>query len=372
MEQELCLPLPHRETTLCPSRRSKGFLIELRVQRPGNPRAERLQMRRDQTAMNRMPATRSRNTKRSKSPKFRYETTRGRMFEGTVEELLDSAIGRGLRGKVQLIFTSPPYPLNRKKKYGNLNGTDYIQWLSALAPRLSQVLKPNGSLVIELGNSWTPGSPTMSTLALEALLAFKSAGNFHLCQQFACHNPARLPSPVQWVNRERIRVKDAYTHLWWMSPSERPMADNRRVLTEYSPSMRRLLKSGQYNNGRRPSQHLIGESSFLTNNGGAIPSNVLTVSNTSSRDAYLRYCRDRCIDPHPARMASQLPEFFIRFLTNPRHLVFDPFSGSNCTGAAAESLKRRWIGVEPNAAYIDGSIGRFGECLTKGKRNCAR
>ena len=300
-------------------------------------------------------------------PVLRYETSRGQMYQGTVESILNSNIGRRLRGKVQLIFTSPPYPLNRKKRYGNLTGDSYVRWLSELAPHLSALLKPDGSLVMELGNSWTPGSPTMSTLALEAFLAFKEKGHFYLCQQFVCHNPARLPSPVQWVNRERIRVKDAYTHLWWMSPSDRPAADNRRVLTTYSPRMQRLLKDMQYNGGKRPSQHTIGKTSFLKDNGGAIPSNVLTIPNTSSNDAYLRYCRKESIDPHPARMPPTLPEFFIRFLTKPRNLVFDPFSGSNCTGAAAESLKRRWLGVEPQADYVDGSIARFQEIVDKRK-----
>ena len=199
----------------------------------------------------------------------------------------------------------------------------------------------------------------MSTLAMEALLAFKEHGRLHLCQQFICHNPARLPSPAQWVNRERIRVKDAYTNLWWMSPTDRPAADNRRVLATYSLRMQRILRLGTYNAGTRPSQHTIGKTSFIKNNGGAIPSNVLTVSNTTSNDAYLRYCRQESLDIHPARMPPDLPEFFIRFLTKPRNLVFDPFSGSNSTGAAAESLKRRWLATEPNLAYIEGSIARF-------------
>lgn len=309
-----------------------------------------------------MTTKRTRNRARSsapRSPVLRYATARGQMYQGTIESLLDSSIGRALRGKVQLIFTSPPYPLNRKKKYGNLTGKDYVAWLSGLAPRLSPLLKPTGSLVMELGNSWTPGSPTMSTLALEAFLAFKERGNLHLCQQFVCHNPARLPSPVQWVNRERIRVKDSYTNVWWLSPSERPMADNRKVLTEYSPRMLQLLRNGQYNHGKRPSQHDIGSTSFLRDNGGAIPSNVLTIPNTASNDRYLRYCREKGLTPHPARMPPSLPEFFIRFLTKPRNLVLDPFSGSNCTGATAETLKRRWIGIEPRADYIECSLGRF-------------
>jgi site-specific DNA-methyltransferase (cytosine-N4-specific) len=210
-----------------------------------------------------------------------------------------------------------------------------------------------------MGNSWEPGQPVMSTLAMRALLEFLKRGEYHLCQQFICYNPARLPSPAQWVNVERIRLKDAYTHLWWMSPTTRPEADNRRVLKPYSSSMQRLLKQQKYNAGPRPSEHHIGAVSFMKNNNGAIPPNVLTISNTRSQDDYQRHCRAQGLRPHPARMPVELADFFIRFLTRPGNLVLDPFGGSNTTGAAAEFLKRRWVSVEPQTDYIEGSKGRF-------------
>jgi len=288
-----------------------------------------------------------------------YRTGRGIMFKGSAEAVLASLHARKYHGKVQLILTSPPFPLNRKKKYGNIKGEAYVEWLASFAPLFRNFLKPNGSIVLELGNSWEPGKPVMSTLALRALLAFLDKGQFYLCQQFICYNPARLPSPVQWVNVERIRVKDSYTHIWWMAPTERPKADNRRVLKEYSPAMLKLLTSRKYNAGKRPSQHNIGKSSFLRDNKGAIPSNVLTIANTRANDDYQKYCREHGFPLHPARMPMELAEFFIKFLTEPRDLVLDPFAGSNTTGAAAERLKRRWVSIEPNEDYLAGSRGRF-------------
>jgi DNA modification methylase len=290
-----------------------------------------------------------------------YHTKRGVMLRAQAEDFLASPLAASYEGKVQLIFTSPPFPLNRKKRYGNLQGEAYVEWLADFAPRFRKLLKPDGSIVMELGNAWEPGHPVMSTLALRALLAFLEKGKLHLCQQFICYNPARLPSPAQWVNVERIRVKDAYTHVWWMAPKEKPKADNRRVLKEYSESMLKLLSSKKYNAGRRPSQHKIGERSFLTNNKGAIPSNVLRLSNTQTNDPYQTYCRKHELPMHPARMPIGLPEFFIKFLTAPKNLVWDPFAGSNTTGAAAEKLKRRWLAVEPCEDYVNGSKGRFEE-----------
>jgi site-specific DNA-methyltransferase (cytosine-N4-specific) len=282
------------------------------------------------------------------------------MYQGTVEAFLASGLGQALRGDVQMVFTSPPFPLNRKKRYGNRVGDEYLAWLAALAEPLGDLLADDGSLVVELGNAWEPGEPVMSTLALKALLKILESGGFHLCQQFVVHNPARLPSPAQWVNVERIRVKDAYTNVWWMSRTPRPKADNRRVLVDYSPAMRKLLKRGTYNAGERPSQHQIGETSFLTDHGGAIPPNVLTISNTRSTDEYRQYCKANGLKLHPARMPPELAEFFIRFLTEEGDIVFDPFGGSNTTGAAAEALGRQWFATEPNADYIESSRGRFG------------
>lgn len=288
------------------------------------------------------------------------------MYRGKIEDFLRSDVGLDYRGRIKLIFTSPPYPLNRKKRYGNLQGQDYVDWIAELAPSFRDLLHDEGSIVIEIGNSWNSGEPTMSTLALEALLAFLRRAELHLCQQFVCYNPARLPSPTQWVNVERIRVKDSFTHVWWMSPTAKPAADNSRVLNGYSKSMKELLRRQKYNAGKRPSQHHIGKASFLNDNGGAIPSNVLTFANTAS-DHYLRHCKERDLTPHPARMPPGLAEFFIKFLTVKRNLVLDPFAGSNVTGAAAESLGRRWVGVEAEAGYINGSISRF-KSVVRGKQ----
>jgi DNA methylase len=306
--------------------------------------------------------------RRNSRPRLIYSTPQGRIYHCSAEQFVTSRLARKYKGKVQLLFTSPPFPLNHKKRYGNLQGAAYLKWIADFAPTFRKLLAPGGSIVLELGNAWEPGRPVMSTLALEALLAFKKKGRLRLIQQFVAHNPARLPSPAQWVNIERIRVKDSFTHLWWFAPSDRPYADNRSVLQEYSLSMRSLLKTKTYNAGTRPSGHRIGEKSFLKNNGGSIASNVLTFSNTASTDKYQEFCRKKKVKPHPARMQAGIVEFFINFLTRKDDLVFDPFAGSNTTGSSAELLGRTWVSVEANRSYITGSRARFGRQIQKTSR----
>ncbi|WKZ65517.1 MAG: site-specific DNA-methyltransferase [Flavobacteriales bacterium] len=311
-----------------------------------------------------------RNILKSKLPdgmEVSFETEHGYAVNGSSEDLLKSKAMKDLRGQVQLVFTSPPFPLNRKKAYDNKTGDAYKKWLSEYAVLLTDVLRPDGSIVIEIGNSWEPGLPVMSTLALEALLEFKKAANLYLCQQFVWYNPAKLPTPAQWVTVDRTRVKDAFTMLWWLSPTPRPKANNRGVLVPYSPSMRKLLKKQSYNAGTRPSEHVISATSFLSDNGGAIPPNVLqheadnflVGSNTGSSDSYHAYCKAKGLKQHPARMPISLPKFFIGLCTEPGDLVFDPFGGSMTTGAAAEEMGRTWFATEVVDSYLEGAMGRF-------------
>ncbi len=313
-----------------------------------------------------------------------YKTDSGYCLKGNSGELLQGNLGKELEGKVQLIITSPPYPLTKQKKYGNLQGEEYLKWFAGFAPIFSKLLTSDGSIVIEIGNAWEQGRPVQSLLPLRTLLEFVSneEADLRLCQQFICHNPARLPSPAEWVTIERNRVTDSFTYVWWMSNTDYPKADNRKVLRPYSKSQLRLMKNKKYNDGERPSGHKISEDSFFKDNGGSITPNVIELvpiddtkeirfpyaafsyANTQSKDFFLTKCRERGITGHPARMPLPLASFFINFLTDPGDIVLDPFSGSNTTGFCAERLERKWVGVELDSAYIDQSKIRFEELET--------
>jgi site-specific DNA-methyltransferase (cytosine-N4-specific) len=311
-------------------------------------------------------------------PTIAYSTDLGSMYHGRIEETLKQKKVKALQGKVDLIFTSPPFPLVTKKRYGNETGEAYLQWLEGMSVILSDMLSPTGSIVLEVGNAWEKNSPTMSTLPLESLLAFKRASKLHLCQHIICHNPARLPSPAAWVTINKLRLKDTYTHVWWMSKVQRPKANSGNVLLPYSKDMQALLKRQSYNAGRRPSGHDVSATGFLTDRGGAISANVLDFTSEPDRvppsllkfsgtgwdTAYRDYCKAQNVEAHPARMQMDLAAFFIKFLTDEGDLVMDPFAGSNTTGSAAEELGRKWLSVEAEERYVIGSKGRFGHFFT--------
>jgi site-specific DNA-methyltransferase (cytosine-N4-specific) len=265
-------------------------------------------------------------------------------------------------------MTSPPFALKRKKAYGNVPPDEYIEWFWPFAVEIHRILRPDGSFVFDLGGAWKPGTGTRSLYQYELLLRLTRL--FHLAQEFYWYNPSKLPTPAEWVTIRRTRVKDAVNTLWWLSKTETPQADNRRVLKPYSRSMRRLLRDG-YDTAMRPSQHEISPH-FRRDNGGAIPPNLLAIPNTRSSDEYFRRCRQANVPIHPARFPKGIPEFFIRFLTSPKQLVLDPFAGSNVTGHVAEALGRPWMSIEINPAYVEGSRLRFvAESDTKRKGRVA-
>jgi site-specific DNA-methyltransferase (cytosine-N4-specific) len=280
-----------------------------------------------------------------------YTTERGRAYQADALDVL-----RGLpTDSVSLVMTSPPFGLRRKKAYGNVPPEEYVAWFLPFAEEIHRILRPDGSFVMELGGAWNSGSGTRSLYQYELMLRLTKI--FFLAQDFYWYNPSRLPTPAEWVTVRRTRVKDAVNMVWWLSKTRDPQADNRRVLRPYSRSMQRLLKDG-YKAARRPSQHDISRH-FQRDNGGAIPPNLLTIPNTRSHDDYLKRCRAAGLPIHPARFPPEVPDFFIRFLTEPRQLVLDPFAGSNVTGQVAESLDRSWLSIELSADYVAGSMLRF-------------
>jgi DNA modification methylase len=291
--------------------------------------------------------------------KHSFATKLGKAYNTKIETFLDSKEADRLKGRVQLIFTSPPFPLVSPKKYGNLVGDEYLNWMSSLALNLKSLLKPNGSLVVEIGNAWNRGEPTMSTLPLKTLMAISESADLNICQQMIWHNTAKLPGPATWVNIKRERVTDSFTHIWWYSPSLHPKASNRRVLQPYKDGMLKLLDAQKFNSGTRASGHTISETGFLKRNKGAIPSSAILMANTSVDANYRNWCREHNLELHPARMPIGLADFFIKFLTTPNDIVFDPFGGSCTTGRSAESLGRRWVCIEENLEYLLGAQGRF-------------
>ncbi|HCF87674.1 MAG TPA: site-specific DNA-methyltransferase [Ktedonobacter sp.] len=285
-----------------------------------------------------------------------YITDCGEAYLGDSLQLLDQLEA----DSIDLVITSPPFALQRQKVYGNVNQEDYVDWLVTFCKKVYRVLTPSGSFVLDLGGAYQTKRPVRSLHNYRILLKLCDEVGYRLAEEFFWHNPAKLPSPIEWVNKRKIRVKDSVDTVWWLSKDDYPKADITRVLVPYSERMQKLQTDPEkyYKPKLRPSGHDIG-AGFAVDNGGAIPSNLLQIPNTESNSRYIQLCKMLDVETHPARFPMKLPLFFIQMLTDPGDTVLDIFAGSNTTGAAAESLERHWIAFEQNRMYLLASTFRF-------------
>jgi site-specific DNA-methyltransferase (cytosine-N4-specific) len=285
-----------------------------------------------------------------------YITDYGTAYVGDSLELLDQLESNS----IDLVLTSPPFALQRKKTYGNVDQEEYVDWLFEFCKKIYRILKPTGSFVLDLGGAYQSKRPVRSLYNYRVLIRLCDELEFRLAEEFFWFNPAKLPSPIEWVNKRKIRAKDSVNTVWWLSKTDNPKANVRNVLVPYSDRMKKLQADPEkyYKPKERPSGHDISKS-FSTDNGGAIPSNLLEIPNTESNSIYIQLCKSISVSPHPARFPQRLPMFFINFLTEPGDKVLDIFSGSNTTGFVAEQLERNWIAFEKDLSYLASSAFRF-------------
>lgn len=248
-------------------------------------------------------------------PTPHYSTYRGSAYVGDAKTLLSILPDK----TIDLVITSPPFPLLRKKAYGNEDEAAYAEWFLPFAEQVKRVLKPAGSFILEMGNVWLKGLPVLSFYHYELVLRLCHEQDWYVAQEFVWFNPAKLPSPAEWVCRRRIRVKESVSHVWWLAKTQEPKA--------------------RWDDDQA--------------------TNLLKIAHTESNTQYLRVCRELSLQPHPARFPAALPTFFIQGLTDPGDVILDCFAGSNTTGYAAEQQGRHWLAFEQHQPYLAASSFRF-------------
>jgi site-specific DNA-methyltransferase (cytosine-N4-specific) len=273
-----------------------------------------------------------------------------------------SAAVRSIEDKiVQLIVTSPPYPLLKKKDYANqFAAKEHADWLCNEIAPWGRTLTDNGSLVLNLGETWLPGSPTQSLYQERLLLRLCDELGYHLCQRLYWHNPSKIPGPAEWVNIRRVRVTPAVEQLYWLSRSPNPKANNRNVLRAYSESMKDLIARGGDTAADRPSGHVLADGAFSKDNGGSIAHSLISTAHTGSRGRYFEYCKSHGLPIHPARFPEELVSWIIRLMTDPGDTIVDQYGGSLTTFDTGIRLGRNVITCDKSLQFLQGGVN--GRC----------
>ena len=243
---------------------------------------------------------------------------------------------------VNLIVTSPPYADQRRQTYGGIRPDQYVDWWMPKAEEMQRVLKPDGSLVVNIKERVVGGE--RHTYVLELILAMRKSGWFWT-EEYVWHKKNCYPG--KWPNRFR----DAWERILHFTLSKKFNMHQERVMVPMGQWKRsRLTNLSEVDMIRDESRVGSGFGKNISNWVGrdlAYPSNVLHMATECSNKS------------HSAAFPRSLPEWFIKLFTNPGDMVLDPFMGSGTTLVAAKSLDRNSVGIDTSAEYCKISEERL-------------
>lgn len=256
------------------------------------------------------------------------------------------------RGSVNLVLTSPPYPVV-DRQYGRFSVPEWLEWMHRLMGIWKNLIAEDGTIAVNCMDVHVSGTPMLSPYVERFVLAAVDGHGLNLAGRFQWHSPTKLPT-LQWSVKERAYPRNSLEHILLFSKSTRPSWDiDRMEKPEYSA--RTVIKTGK---GRRPSGLDINEAAFRRED-GRIPNNLIVAGGASGSDRYSKRCREEGVDAHPARYPALLPRQLILMTTRPGDICYDPMAGSNTTGQVASELGRRFVSSEPMLSYARSSSYRF-------------
>lgn len=236
---------------------------------------------------------------------------------------------------LDLVVTSPPY--DRQPRYGN--GEDYSRaWYEGffleVTAEIFRALKPTGSFVLNYRSK--RHGDERGTLQYELVFWLREQG-FKFAEDYVWGKPSPPPG------RFNRFLKDAVEYCFhfakgpqWQFYPEQVLAPAR---WDAKDRERRKRLAHNYIRVNEPSGQ--GRKRVQAGPDLVRPSTLLHFEPEFGPNPTL----------HPARFPLELPSFFVRLMTRPGDLVFDPFGGTCTTAVAAENHERRWLVTEIDPRY---------------------
>ncbi len=244
---------------------------------------------------------------------------------------------------IDLIVTSPPYAEQRKGVYDGISETDFPDWMLSVVRAGMRVLKDDGSFIINIKEHVNKGVRSLYVMETVLLLAKE----FRYVDEFMWNKTNPFPTG------SKKRLKDGFERCFQFTKTSDYKFFPEQVLVKSESKWAN-------DNARRKNK-----GAFSTTNGSKMamsrrivtdlvrPSNVITFASS-------------CINiGHPATFPMELPEFFIKLMTQEGDIVLDPFVGSGTTALAAIRLGRNFVGIDKKKEYAHLSTSRTEEEMRK-------
>ena len=233
---------------------------------------------------------------------------------------------------VDLIVTSPPYASRRKKQYGSKPAETYVEWFAKIAAAMQNVLKPDGSLVLNVKENVIGGQRAI--WVIDTILMMRGSGWLWI-EEYVWRKTTSYPG--KWPTRFR----DGWERClhFTLGPKFKMYQDSVMVPTKNEKDQRRASgasdrrHTNETGSGFGRNRHKWADRTMV------YPDNVLDINPVNINSG------------HPAAFPTDLPDFFIRLFTNDDDVVLDPFVGSGTTCVAAIGLGRKCIGIDASEEY---------------------
>ena len=285
---------------------------------------------------------------------------------------------------VDCCVTSPPYfglrDYGQEGQYGlEASPAEYVETMRALFAEVRRVLTSDGTLWLNLGDSYSSktkgtGGTGRSTLgAASGGHAISDAGimrsqqrqqmrprkfNTDVPEKNLMGIPWRVAFALQddgWILRNEViwskpnampesvtdRLSSRHEHLFMLTKSRRYWFDLDPIREPHASEPGR--EGANYMRGQK-AMRPVGPNSGAYSEGGRNPGDVWSIATQPFPGA------------HFAVMPAELARRAVVAGCKPGGVVLDPFSGSGTTGLVAQQNGRRYVGIDLSAEYLDLSL----------------
>lgn len=225
---------------------------------------------------------------------------------------------------IDAIITSPPYAMQRKATYGGVPEADYPAWTVAWMNEARRLLKPDGSVVINIRPHIKNGQ--ISDYTLRTRLALRDAGWAEV-DEMIWHKRTAMPTGSPRKPRR------SWESLHWFAKHGQPWSDAKA--SGNANPRRTTMNEGQAHRNRWGHDYIGGNS---TPSVARCP-DVVSLPNAKEATG------------HPASYPPALAEWIARLVCPPGGTILDPFSGSGSTGVAAIRNGWSYVGIDAVPDY---------------------
>ncbi|TXT16817.1 MAG: hypothetical protein FD133_1659 [Erysipelotrichaceae bacterium] len=251
---------------------------------------------------------------------------------------------------VDLIVTSPPYSDRRSNDYGGVKSDKYVEWFLPISSEMYRILKPQGSLVINIKEHVEDGE--RQTYVIELILEMKKQG-WRWVDEYCWYKKTAFPG--KWPNRFR----DSFERCLHFTKNKQFYMDQDAVkvkIGDWADKRFRSMSDVDFtNHASKNNKHLNRKVSNWLDKQTVYPHNVLVFDNEHYPTNVLEISPVTNDKNHSACFPIELPTWFILLLSPEGGLVVDPFSGIGTTALACMLLKRDFKGVEKEPVYVQTS-----------------